>query len=55
MTVRVILPNTGSVRTHVSQRFARFPALPAKTMATVTARSILDATLDGIIIFTFTA
>jgi len=58
MTVRIIMTNIGSVRTHASQRVARLPRLPAKITPAVTARTtrtVRDTTPSGIILFTFTA
>jgi len=58
MTVRMILPNIGSVRTHASQRVARLPGLSGRITPAVparTTRTTPDATLNGIILFTFTA
>jgi len=54
----MILPNTSSVRTHVSQRVARLPRLPGRITPAVTARitrTTRDTTPSGIILFTFTA
>jgi len=58
MTVRIIMPNIGSVRTHASQRVARLPGLSGEITHAVTARitrTTRDTTPDGIISFTFTA